>query len=124
MDSEDRSLQKKRDKVTKKSARISSTTVLIGILLVGMIGGGVALTVDRSTGSEIKRPKQVERVKVTGPVDYTEARVDMKKIDKEIHDQGLATRKRDWERFDFETITVLEIRRPPRETRPKGAGAV
>ncbi len=49
---------------------------------------------------------------------------DMKKIDQVIHDQKLAARKRDWERFDFETITVLEIRRPPRETRPKGAGAV
>ncbi len=49
---------------------------------------------------------------------------DMKRIDKELHDQGLAARKRDWERFDFETITVLEIRRPPRETRLQGAGAV
>ena len=49
---------------------------------------------------------------------------DMETIDQELHGQGLAARKRDWERFDFETITVLEIRRPPRETRPRGAGAV
>ncbi len=83
LDIEDRQRQEKRDKVTRKSAKVSSTTVLIGILLVGMIGGGVALTIDRSPGSEIKLPKQVERVKVTGPVDYTEARVDMKKVDYE-----------------------------------------
>ena len=49
---------------------------------------------------------------------------DMAKIDKEIHNMGLAARKRDTEKFDFEEISVLELRRPPRETHPRGAGAV
>jgi len=87
MDIEDQQLQEKRDRVTKKSAKISSTTVLIGILLVVMVGGGVALTVGGSTGSEIKPPKQIDRVEVTGPVDYTQARVDMKKIDYEADEK-------------------------------------
>ena len=49
---------------------------------------------------------------------------DMGTIEAEIHKMGLAARKRDSEKFDFEEISVLELRRPPRETRPRGAGAV
>lgn len=49
---------------------------------------------------------------------------DMGLIEAEIHKMGLAARKRDSEKFDFEEISVLELRRPPRETRPRGAGAV
>lgn len=49
---------------------------------------------------------------------------DWKRIDGELHLQGLAARKLGSEKFDFEEISVLEIRRPPRTTHPRGAGAV
>jgi release factor glutamine methyltransferase len=49
---------------------------------------------------------------------------DMDLIESEIHDRGLAARKMDSERFDFEEISVLELRRPPRRIRRQGAGAV
>ncbi len=46
------------------------------------------------------------------------------KIDEELHRQHLVARKRGSERFAFETITVLEVRQPPKHARPGGAGAV
>lgn len=46
------------------------------------------------------------------------------KIEDTMHRQHLVARKRGSERFDLETISVLEIRRPPREAKPGGAGAV
>jgi release factor glutamine methyltransferase len=48
---------------------------------------------------------------------------DMDRIQAEIHDRGLAARRMGSESFDFETISVLEIRRP-RRTQRGGAGAV
>ena len=49
---------------------------------------------------------------------------DWNRIEAELHTQGLAGRKRGSERFDFEEIFVLEIRRPPRNTPSRGVGAV
>jgi release factor glutamine methyltransferase len=48
----------------------------------------------------------------------------MDRIDSEVHRQGLASRVRGSEKFVFETISVLELRRPPRETPPNGVGGV
>ena len=49
---------------------------------------------------------------------------DMGSIEEEMHRRSLVARKRGSERFDFETISVLEIRRPPKEAGPGGVGAV
>jgi release factor glutamine methyltransferase len=49
---------------------------------------------------------------------------DGSKIDEALHRHHLVARKRDSEKFDFETLSVLEIRQPPREAGPGGAGAV
>lgn len=49
---------------------------------------------------------------------------DMDRIEGELLKRGLVARKRGSERFDFETISVLEIRRPPKEAGPGGVGAV
>ena len=49
---------------------------------------------------------------------------DMDRIEAELLQKGLASRKAGSERFDFETISVLEIRRPPERTPHMGAGAV
>ncbi|MHC4781371.1 MAG: HemK2/MTQ2 family protein methyltransferase [Planctomycetota bacterium] len=46
------------------------------------------------------------------------------KLEDTMHRHHLVARKRGSEKFDFETISVLEIRRPPREAMPGGAGAV
>jgi len=46
------------------------------------------------------------------------------KIEDAMHRQHLVARRRGSEKFDFETISVLEVRRPPREAGPGGAGAV
>lgn len=49
---------------------------------------------------------------------------DMGRIEEEMHRRSLVARRRGSESFDFETISVLEIRHPPREAGPRGAGAV
>jgi methylase of polypeptide subunit release factors len=49
---------------------------------------------------------------------------DMDRIEAEVHRRGLAARRMGSESFDFETVTVLELRRPPRRTQRGGAGAV
>ncbi len=49
---------------------------------------------------------------------------DMGRIEQEMLTRHLVARKRGSERFDFETISVLEIRHPPKEAGPGGAGAV
>jgi release factor glutamine methyltransferase len=49
---------------------------------------------------------------------------DGSKIEAAMHRQHLVARKRGSEKFDFETISVLEIRQPPKAARPGGAGAV
>lgn len=49
---------------------------------------------------------------------------DGSKIETAMHRQHLVARKRGSEKFDFETISVLEIRQPPKVARPGGAGAV
>jgi release factor glutamine methyltransferase len=49
---------------------------------------------------------------------------DGSKIDEVLLRQHLVARKRDSEKFDFETISVLEIRHPPSRAGPGGAGAV
>jgi release factor glutamine methyltransferase len=49
---------------------------------------------------------------------------DSGKIDEALHRQHLVARKRGSERFDFETISVLEVRQPPKEAGPGGVGAV
>ena len=46
------------------------------------------------------------------------------KIENALHRQHLVARRRGSEKFDFETISVLEVRQPPKEARPGGAGAV
>lgn len=46
------------------------------------------------------------------------------RLDEVLHRQHLVARKRGSEEFDFETISVLEVRKPPREAAPRGAGAV
>ncbi len=81
---EDR-LQKKREKVTKEKARVSSTSILIVLILGAMIGGGVFLSQsDGGEASQVKRPKSVERIAVTDRVDYTQKRVDMKTVDYKV----------------------------------------
>lgn len=49
---------------------------------------------------------------------------DMARIEAELVRQGLAARKTGSESFDFETISVLELRRPRKSTPHRGAGAV
>jgi release factor glutamine methyltransferase len=49
---------------------------------------------------------------------------DSDKIEGELHRQHLVARRRESEKFDFETISVLEVRQPPRSAAPRGAGAV
>ncbi len=49
---------------------------------------------------------------------------DLGRIDDVLHEQHLVARRRGSERFDFETVSVLEVRKPPKEARPGGAGAV
>lgn len=77
---EDRLLEKK-EKVLKKQKKLSSTSLLIIFIISTMVIGGIILN---QTGSsqekQIKPPKQVPRVKVSEPVDYSQARVDMKKV--------------------------------------------
>jgi release factor glutamine methyltransferase len=46
------------------------------------------------------------------------------KMEDAMHRQRLVARRRGSEKFDFETISVLEVRQPPREAGPGGAGAV
>jgi release factor glutamine methyltransferase len=46
------------------------------------------------------------------------------RIDDVLHQQHFVARRRGSERFDFETISVLEVRKPPKEAAPRGAGAV
>jgi release factor glutamine methyltransferase len=49
---------------------------------------------------------------------------DTEGIDRELLSLGLASRLRGSEKFDFETISVLEIRRPPKETPASPVGGV
>lgn len=77
---EDR-LQQKKEKVLKKQVKISSTSLLIILIIGTMVIGGVILSATgKSQEKQVKPPKQVLRVKISDPVDYSEARVDMKKI--------------------------------------------
>jgi len=46
------------------------------------------------------------------------------RLDDTLHRQQFVARKRGSEKFAFETISVLEIRKPPKEAAPRGAGAV
>ena len=46
------------------------------------------------------------------------------RLDGVLHRQQFVARKRGSEKFAFETISVLEIRKPPKEAAPRGAGAV
>jgi release factor glutamine methyltransferase len=46
------------------------------------------------------------------------------RIDEALLRQHLVARKRGSEKFDFETISVLEIRKPPTKAGPGGVGAV
>lgn len=74
-------LQQKKDKVLKKQAKLSSTSLLIIFIVSIMVVGGVILTqTGNSQQKQIKPPKQVPRVKISEPVDYTQARIDMKKV--------------------------------------------
>jgi len=49
---------------------------------------------------------------------------DMGRIERELHVHGLASRNMGSSKFAFETISVLELRRPPREIPANGIGAV
>ncbi len=74
-------LKEKKAKVMEKKAKVSMTSVMIIGIIAVMAGAG--LWISRSSGSEtrqVKPPKQVRRLAVSDPVDYTQKRVDMKKI--------------------------------------------
>ena len=49
---------------------------------------------------------------------------DLGRIERELHVHGLASRNMGSSKFAFETISVLEMRRPPREIPANGIGAV
>ncbi len=49
---------------------------------------------------------------------------DTGRIDDELHSLGMVARRRGSERFDFEEISVLEVRAPPLRISRGGAGAV
>lgn len=91
MATETNRLQEKKDIVMQKKARLSSTSLLIILLLGTMIVGGFFVTrggVDKD--KKIDPPKQVPRLKASGPVDYSEKRVDMKKVDYKIEGDKVA----------------------------------
>src|SRR3990170_2733400 len=74
-------LQEKKDKVMQKKARLSSTSVLI-ILIIGtmVIGGFFLARSGVKAEQQVKPPKQVPRIAVSDPVDYSKSRVDMKRV--------------------------------------------
>lgn len=74
-------LQDKKDKVMRKKTGLSSTTILIGLMIGAMAVGGFMLTRNGAqAGKQVNTPKHVRRISISGPVDYTEERVDMKKV--------------------------------------------
>ena len=75
-------LQEKKDKVMLSKAKLSLTTVAIVLMVVAMAVGGFWLY--HSGTSETRQaglPKRVGQTSVSGPVDYTAARVDMTNIE-------------------------------------------
>lgn len=75
-------LEEKKAKVMQKRAKVSMTSVLIIAVVVIMAAGGFWLSRSGTPETEqVKSPKQIDRVTVSGPVDYTQGRVDMTNID-------------------------------------------
>jgi len=100
-------LQEKKDKVMQKKAKLSSTSILILLIIGAMAAVGIFIwrSGDPDT-KQVKPPKQVPRVAVSGPVDYTEARVDMKRVDYKTAGDNVILSLADIEknkfvRFDF-----------------------
>ena len=72
-------LQEKKDKVMRNKTRLSSTSILIIIMVGAMAVGGFFLSRGGSDEPRIKPPKQVRRLTISSPIDYSK-RVDMKSI--------------------------------------------
>ncbi len=74
-------LKEKKAEVMRKKTGISSTTVVILLIIGAMAVGGFAITRNGAqAGKQINTPKKVDRISISGPIDYTEERVDMKKV--------------------------------------------
>jgi uncharacterized protein len=95
-------LQQKKDKVTKKQAKLSLSSIVIIAVIATMAVGGVFVSRAGGDKVQIKPPKQVPRIKVADRIDYGEMkRVDMKKIDHEV--EG------DWVTFSVEDVKKYNL---------------
>lgn len=105
-------LQEKKNKVMQKKAKLSSTSVLILAIIGIMVVAGFFLS--RTSGEASKQidpPKQIERISVGGPVDYTEDRVDMKTIDYKTEGDSVVislaeVKKKKFVRFEFRSPKI------------------
>ncbi len=74
-------LKEKKAEVMRKKTGISTTTVAILFIVGAMAVGGFAITRNGAqAGKQVNTPKKVERISISGPIDYTQERIDMKKI--------------------------------------------
>ncbi len=77
--------QSKKKKVTQKNAKVSSTTIMIGAVLLVMVSGGIAIALSGGSGSEViagsGSADPIVRTSISDPVDYTVERVDMVSVE-------------------------------------------
>lgn len=105
-------LKEKKAKVMQKKAKVSMTSVLIIAVIAIMAAGG--FWISRSGTSEtrqVKPPKQVRRAKVSGPVDFTQGRVDMQNIDYKTEGKNVVislneVKKKKFVRFEFRSPKI------------------
>lgn len=105
-------LKEKKDKVMHKKTRLSSTSVMILVIIAVMTAGGFFLSRSGAQADkQIRPPKKVRRISVSGPVDYTEARVDMKKIGYKVEGDSVViplkdVKKNKLVRFEFRSPKI------------------
>ncbi|MDP1809565.1 MAG: Fe-S-containing protein [Actinomycetota bacterium] len=105
-------LQEKKDKFMQKKAKLSSTSLLIILLIGTMVVGGFFLSRSGSSDTrQVKPPKQVPRIAVSDPVDYTQARVDMKRISYKTEGDSVVLsladiKKNKFVRFEFHSLKI------------------
>ena len=105
-------LKEKKDKVMQKKAKLSMTSVLIIAIIAIMAAVGFWISRGgTSDTAQVKSPKQVERISVSGPVDYTQARVDMKNIDYKTKGDNVVisldeVKKNKFVRFEFRSPKI------------------
>ncbi|HEB13102.1 MAG TPA: hypothetical protein ENI11_05455 [Actinobacteria bacterium] len=97
-------LQEKKAEVMRKKTGISSTTVVILLIIGAMAVGGFAIArTGAQAGKQVNTPKKVDRVSISGPIDYTQERVDMKKVSFETKGKWLTLKVSDIKKYKINT---------------------